>query len=61
MIISEGVAKIEDDKKLLAPQVKELSPEEIAKMFPKKEEKVEEIVIEESQLEPSTLSKRDWL
>ena len=60
-VISEGITKTEETQKLLAPQVKELSPEEIAKMFPNKEEKVEEVIIEESQPEPATLSKRDWL
>lgn len=50
---------------LVAPQVKELNPAEIEKLFPKKEvekEAVDETVkIEEAQPEPVTLSKRDWL
>ena len=46
---------------LIAPQVKELSPAEIEKLFPKKEEQTEILKIEEPQPETATLSKRDWL
>jgi Tat protein translocase TatB subunit len=57
----ETVTKVEDKAKLLAPAVKELTSEEIAKMFPNKEIKAEEVVAEETQPETVTLSKRDWL
>ena len=46
---------------LLAPQVKELNPSEIEKLFPNKEIQAETVKIEEPQTEPITLSKRDWL
>lgn len=50
---------------LAAPKVKELNPAEIEKLFPKKETENEEISKEikeeESQPEPITLGKRDWL
>jgi sec-independent protein translocase protein TatB len=46
---------------LIAPQVKELNPAEIEKLFPKKEVETETAKIEEPQAEPITLSKRDWL
>jgi Tat protein translocase TatB subunit len=57
----KDVPKIEDEAKLLAPAVKELTPEEIAKMFPNKENQSEEVAAEETQPETVTLSKRDWL
>lgn len=46
---------------LLSPQVKELNPAEIEKLFPNKEIQPETAKIEEPQPEPITLSKRDWL
>lgn len=52
---------------LAAPQVKELNPAEIEKLFPKKdlqleaETPIETVKTEEAQPEPVTLSKRDWL
>lgn len=52
---------------LAAPQVKELNPDEIEKLFPKKdiqleaETPIETVKNEEAQPEPVTLSKRDWL
>ena len=52
----------EPEKKLLAPQVKELNPEEIANIFQNKELQTKiPPQLEESQMEPTTLSKRDWL
>ena len=55
------IAKIEPEQKLLSPEVKELSAEEVAKLFPGKEKKEEGPVVEESQPESVALSKRDWL
>ncbi len=49
------------DKKLLTPQVKELSAEEIEKIFPKNESKLETAITEEPQIETAPPSKRDWL
>ena len=52
---------------LLAPQVKELSAEDVAKLFPNQENQKEAVAVEEDQNEkneeaqPVTLSKRDWL
>lgn len=52
---------------LLAPQVKELSAEDVAKLFPSQENQKEAVAVEEDQNEkneeaqPVTLSKRDWL
>ena len=52
---------------LASPQVKELNPAEIEKLFPKKdlqleaETPIETVKTEEAQPEPVTLSKRDWL
>lgn len=57
----ESVAKSETQQKLLTPAVKELTPEEIAKIFPNQETKTKEVVTEETQSETVTLSKRDWL
>lgn len=60
---TQTIKPIESAKpNLLAPQVKELNPAEIEKLFPNKEKVAEPAKIEEPQTEPSTtLSKRDWL
>jgi len=51
-----------EEKLLTAPTIKELSPEEIAKIFNKdKEIVVEPTKIEEVQPESTKLTKRDWL
>jgi sec-independent protein translocase protein TatB len=56
-----------EQSSLAAPQVKELNPAEIEKLFPKKdiqleaETPIETVKAEEVQPEPVTLSKRDWL
>ena len=56
-----------EQSSLVAPQVKELNPAEIEKLFPKKdiqleaETPIETVKTEEAQPEPVTLSKRDWL
>ncbi len=58
----KSIAGSTDSPKLLTPEVKELSPEQIAKMFPNKElNKTEESLNSEPQTEPAALSKRDWL
>ena len=59
-----------EQQSLIAPQVKELNPAEIEKLFPQKnvqpevnqfEEAKNEENIEEPQPEPVALTKRDWL
>jgi Tat protein translocase TatB subunit len=57
----KSVTEVETETKLLSPEVKELSAEEVAKLFPVKEKKKDETIIEESQPETVALSKRDWL
>lgn len=52
---------MEEDKKLLAPQVKQLDPAEIEKMFQNKENQTEPPQTSEVTPEPVSLSKRDWL
>lgn len=51
----------EEAKKLAAPQIKELNPAEIEKLFKNKSIQPETITTEEPQTESATLSKRDWL
>ena len=60
---TQTIKPIESAKpNLLAPQVKELNPAEIEKLFANKEKPAEPAKIEEPQTEPlTTLSKRDWL
>lgn len=53
-------SELEPENKLLAPQVKELSPEEISTIFQNKEIQAKTPHIEESQTEP-TAAKHDWL
>lgn len=59
---SQTIKPIEQPQpNLLAPQIKELNPAEIEKLFPNKEIQPETTKIEETQPEPITLGKRDWL
>lgn len=49
---------------LLAPQVKQINPAELEKLFPNKEiqiEKIEPEIVENKQPETIQLGKRDWL
>lgn len=56
-----ATSKPEEDKEILTPQIKELSPAEFENIFQKKEEQAEDSKTEEVAAEQTTLSKRDWL
>jgi Tat protein translocase TatB subunit len=55
-----SIARAENEPQLASPEIKELSAEEVAKLFPTAEKK-EAAAAEETQPETVTLSKRDWL
>lgn len=57
----DTISQAEDEKKLLAPQIKELDPAEFEHIFQNKGIPAESVKNEEIVTEPTTLSKRDWL
>lgn len=59
--ISPTVTQVQEEKLLVAPQIKELNPAEIEKLFQNKGIPAQLPQKEESQPEVAALSKRDWL
>ena len=59
--INTNPSQASNESHIIVPQVKELTPEEIAQNFQKKEIAIQEIRAEENKTEKSALDKRDWL
>ena len=59
--IGRNASQVLNENQINAPQVKELTPEEIAQNFHKKEITTEELQTEENKSEKPAMEKREWL